>query len=119
MKNIETFITEFNDNWLHGKLDELSDLLDHDVVFIAPDLTTEIKGREQCLQSFIDYLDTARTKKFQVRNKQINSWRDSASVLLEYYVEYELNETEYHELGKKIQDKFKEVIENPEIWDDM
>lgn len=99
---IETFIREFNQHWIDGKLDLLADLVDDDVVFLAPDLTTEIKGKVLFLQGFKDYLDSAKTKVFEVRSQQVHAWRASACVVLEYYVEYEMNETEHQEVGKEI-----------------
>ncbi len=45
-----------------AELEKVADLMDDNVVFVAPDLKSEIKGREKCLQTLKDYLNVAQTQ---------------------------------------------------------
>lgn len=61
-QKVNTFINEFNNGWTMAELEKVADLMDDNVVFVAPDLKSEIKGREKCLQTLKDYLNVAQTQ---------------------------------------------------------
>ena len=99
MKAIETLINHFNKAWTEGQLDILPSILHNEVVFVAPDLKHEIQGKEACIQTIRDYLSMAVTHSFIVTHKKINCWEDTAAAILEYEIDYELNDTRYKESG--------------------
>ena len=84
---------------MSGDLEKTGDLLSENVVFLAPDLKTEIKGRANCLQSFREYLEMAKTKSFEIRDEKIHVWDNTATVVLVYDVEYELSGQNHIEKG--------------------
>ena len=96
-EKILSFIANFNHSWTKGKLDLIPEFLHEKVVFISPDLSTEIVGIEACIKTFEDYLNTAKTNKFRTTDIGINIWNSTAMVVLEYYVEYEIEEQVYKE----------------------
>ncbi len=49
--HIEQVIHAFNKGWTHGNIELLETLLHDEVIFVAPDLTTEIEGKEACIQT--------------------------------------------------------------------
>lgn len=100
-QEIETFIKQFNDSWTKGTFDRLTHLLDNETIFVASDLESEITGKDRCIQTIRDYAHHAETKRFDVTHKKINIWNETAMVVLDYYVEYEMNNQLYKEKGKE------------------
>ncbi|GAB4251967.1 MAG: hypothetical protein Kow0079_06330 [Vicingaceae bacterium] len=100
-QEVESFIELFNKCWIKGKFNILTDLLDNKIIFIAPDLITEIKGKDNCIQTIKDFSKNAETKTFEVTNQKINIWDNTAVVVLDYYIEYEMNKQLYKEKGKE------------------
>lgn len=98
-EDIENFIENFNDAWTLGKVEQIIPLIHNRVIFLSPDFKTEIKGKENCLQSLKNYINMASTKIFDVVDKKINIWNQTAIVNLDYYVEYEMNNQNYKEKG--------------------
>lgn len=70
MSEIEFLIEQFNEGWINGEWEVIPPLLHDDVIFIAPDLITEIKGIDNCLQTIKDYVHNAITVKFEVTNRK-------------------------------------------------
>ena len=100
-QEIEKIIEQFNTGWTEGDLTILTPILHEKVVFMAPDLQTEFVGRESCLQTIKDYINQAETKSFEVKDKKIHIWEDTATATIEYTVSYEMNDQFYREEGKE------------------
>jgi len=98
-QRIETFINDFNKSWTQGEFESMTSLLHDKVIFVSPDLKTEIRGLNACLQTIKDYSANAKTKTFEVRNKKIHIWDETAMITLGYYVEYEMKNQSYKENG--------------------
>lgn len=102
MRNqIEDFIDCFNSGWTQGKIEDLIPCLHEEVVFIAPDLETEITGKVACLQSIKDYVNNAKTEVFEVTNTEIHTWHQTAVISITYYIEYVMSNKTYKENGKE------------------
>lgn len=93
------FIEKFNEAWTKGNIKELDSLLHDKVIFIAPDLKTEISGKEACLQTIKDYVDNANTKTFKLLDKKIHSWNQTAMISIEYHIEYDMGNRDHKEQG--------------------
>ena len=100
--SIEDFISQFNEASMQAELTKLGDLMHPEVVFVLPDLQTSIDGIDACLQSVQEYANTAQTHKYEVRNQQIQQVGPAATILLTYFVEYEMNAQTYRELGSEV-----------------
>ncbi len=98
-KELEQFVFDFNNAWFNADLKKAESMLHENVVFVAPDLKTSINGKEACLQSLKDYITNSTTHHFEIENLKINTWVDTAVILLEYYVEYEFGNKNYQEIG--------------------
>ncbi len=98
---IDNFITRFNEGWTQGQFDIIMPLLDDQIIFMAPDLQTEIKGKVSCVNTIKEYVSQAVTHLFEVTGKTIHIWDQSAVVVMDYYVEYEMNNQYYKEKGKE------------------
>lgn len=111
-KDIEQLILTFNEGWTKGHLKVVAALLHEEVIFVAPDLKTQISGKDACLKTIEEYNQNAQTKHFEVVRQHIHLWDDTAVVDLEYDVEYVLNETTYREKGKE----FWTLNRGPDTW---
>jgi hypothetical protein len=100
-KPILRLIDEFNHGWTSGKPETLAPLLHDEVVFVAPDLKTRIRGKLACIDTIREYGKNAETLLFQVKDKDIQVWGSGAVVSLDYYIEYQMNQEHYKEKGKE------------------
>lgn len=98
-QEIEEFIRTFNRYSLEGNVDELSPMLHDQVVFVAPSLKDTIKGKDLCLDSIRSYTNQAKTISYEVLDHDITRWSNTVAVIMEYEIEYELNEDIYKERG--------------------
>lgn len=109
---IDIFIKEFNDSWTMGEVENIGPLLNENVVFITSDLKSEIKGKDNCVQTIIDYVNSGETKLFKVTEKKIHIWTQTAMIAINYYVEYEMKGKHHKENGKE----FWTLIKNKGKW---
>src|SRR5680860_242409 len=98
---IEHLIAAFNNGWTQGKFDDIKPLLHDNVIFVAPDLKTQINGKDPCIQTIKDYSRNAKTKVFEIRSKEIHIWNQTTVVTIDFYIEYEMNKEVYIEKGKE------------------
>ncbi len=81
-QRIEIIINDFNKGWTQGEFESMTSLIHDKVIFVSPDLKTEIKGLNACLRTIKDYSAKAKTKTFEVRNKKIHIWNETAMITL-------------------------------------
>jgi len=98
-QEIEDFIHLFNQKWTEGKLEGIDSLLHSNSVFVAPDMVTEIIGREPCIASLKEYSENVETLSFKVTEKKVHLQNNTAMVTLFYDVAYKMNGTVYREEG--------------------
>ncbi|WP_142784692.1 nuclear transport factor 2 family protein [Changchengzhania lutea] len=111
-EQIELFVDSFNTAWTQGNVKDINLLVDEDVIFVAPDLKTEIIGRKACIQTIRDYTKNAITKVFEIKDKQIHVWDRTATVSIDYYMEYQMNNKLYKENAKE----FWTLIQKNNTW---
>ncbi|MEM1001047.1 MAG: nuclear transport factor 2 family protein [Bacteroidota bacterium] len=100
-KSIESLIETFNTGWTQGEFEAVESILHEDVVFIAPDLVTEIIGKQACLQTIKEYTSNADTLLFEIKNQKINTWLQTAIISIDYLIEYLMKGKKYREMGKE------------------
>lgn len=98
-KEIEEVIKHFNRGWTKGEFNMLENIMYEDVIFVAPDLKTQILGMENCINTIKEYNVAASTSLFDATNTDIKMWDDMAVVTLSYYIEYTMNNKNYKENG--------------------
>jgi len=101
MKTIEKLIDNFNASWTTGDYVTFEKCLHDDVIFMSPDFKQSIIGKKACTESIQQYNKIAETKHFEVTNSQIFQWGSTANVIMDYYIEYRLNDTDHKENGKE------------------
>lgn len=116
LKSVEQFVASFNEAWLHGKWETLHQLLHQEVVFVLPDLTTVYEGKQKCIDSIRQYTEHAKTKAFQVTRKDIRIWGQTATVVLDYEVHYEISEELFSEAGTEVWTLSRELNQWRIVW---
>jgi len=98
-QQILNFIQEFNDHWIHARVDKTSPLLHEDVVFTGPDFKTQIRGKSACLKTLKDYVSIGYTHHFETTNILIDNWENLSICIIEYIIDYEIKGKRYKEKG--------------------
>jgi len=115
-KSIEHLIEKFNNGWTQGDFESLASLLHENVVFIAPDLITEIIGKEACLQTIKEYVDNADTRHFVVEEQRVHVWQQTANISIKYSIEYLMEGKNYKESGKEFWTMIQEQNQWKLVW---
>lgn len=59
---IEHLIDAFNNGWTQGKFDDIKPLLHDNVIFVAPDLKTQINGKIHVFRPSKTIVETQKLK---------------------------------------------------------
>lgn len=117
MKNsIEHLIEAFNNGWTQGNFEAVEALLHESVIFVAPDLSTEIVGKDACLATIRSYTEQADTLRFEVEKQKIRVWQYTASVTIDYCIEYLMQGKNHQEKGKEFWTLSKENNHWKIVW---
>lgn len=93
---------KINRCWYEGRPLELSDFFHDDIVFNSPDFLHQDKGREQCIRSYADFMDSSRILLYKEHNPGVQMFRHTAIVTYDFEMKYEQNNVIYHETGTDI-----------------
>ena len=115
-ESIEHLIEAFNTGWTRGDFNAVESVLHENVIFIAPDLATEIVGKEACLETIKAYTSNANTLSFEVEKQKINVWHQTANISMNYNIEYFMNGKKYREKGKEFWTLSKENNAWKIVW---
>ena len=103
MKNdrqeIRKLLAKINQAWLSGRVKELKNYFHRDVVFVSPGFVGRTSGKSRCVQSYKEFTDQATIRDFKESDHAIDVWGDTAVASLRFEIDYEMNDTDYHELG--------------------
>lgn len=103
MKEIQTFLDEFNSAWEKGDTKKIESYLDDEVIFLSPDKKTELKGKSECLETISEYMNNAETKIYTPRGLSINIWNQTTAVInMDYYIEYSYKGQYNKETGREL-----------------
>ena len=102
-KEIEDFLDDFNSAWSNGDENALRVLMDPDIIFLSPDKKTELRGREECLDTISEYMKNAETKMYTPRGLSVNLWNNNTAVVnMDYYIEYIYKGLHNKETGREL-----------------
>lgn len=101
IEKIEHLISQLNDCWINDKLDNLEMLFHRQAVLVEPGTKQQITGREQIIDTYRDFVDTADIKDFKIENLLINSFDHTAVALYTFRIKYRVESTNYDETGSE------------------
>lgn len=92
-----------NDAWLSGPAEEIAARLEacfhDDVVIRGADLTIAARGKEACIQSYVDFVEQAAIRECTLEEPEIDLAGDTAAAVYSWEMTYELEGESYSEAG--------------------
>ena len=101
-KQIEELVHTFNTSWLQKDLEKLRTILHEEVVFMAPDMKSMLKGKEDCTGTIEEYIRRAVTHDFRIQIDSIHCIGQNGWLTLGYDIDYEIKGSRYKEHGVEI-----------------
>jgi|SRR5436190_4834569 len=102
-EEIRLLLKRINDAWLQGRPEAivatLNDCFHDGIVIKGPSFQTLGRGKEACVQSYVDFVRQAVIKKCELSDPVIDQSGDTAIATYAWEMTYELEGREYHESG--------------------
>ena len=103
---IRDLIRTINNSWLSNNPEEVSKILTDcfhaDMVIKGCDLKTMAKGRDECVRSYVGFIQQAQVKTFSQDKPEIQLTGDTAIATCGWTITYVLEGKEYTEPGHDI-----------------
>jgi hypothetical protein len=101
-KQLWKLIRKINNCWHRGNPLELSDFFDQNVVFNSPDFKRQIIGKDNCIRTYIDFMNNSKVLIYNESNPAVQLFANTAVVTYDFEMKYEQNNNTYHETGTDI-----------------
>jgi ketosteroid isomerase-like protein len=95
-------IKESNRAWLEGNPRDVEPLFSEDVVMVAPKLAARIVGRQEMVQSYVEYVRAVRTHMFEEHEHFVDVNGETAVATYHFTVRYELDGRTFDDSGQEI-----------------
>ena len=103
---IRQLIRAMNDAWLGLPVEEIPAALDacfhDDMVIRGADLTVTGRGKDACIQSYVDFVQQAVVRECTLGDPEVDLAGNSATAVYDWEMTYELEGQEYSEAGADI-----------------
>ena len=101
-EDIWTLVKKINDCWYKGEPSRLTDFFHLNIVFNSPDFKHQIVGRDNCIQTYIDFMNNSKVLLYNEGNPNVHLFANTATVAYDFEMKYEQNNKLYHETGTDI-----------------
>lgn len=101
VKDIEQLVERLNDTWLNDHLEDMETLFHKQVVMIQPG-HQKITGREEMIESYRDFIESAEIIDFKIRDVYIDLFETTAIAFYTFRIKYRVETTNYDENGTEI-----------------
>jgi len=91
-----------NQAWLEKRVDDMAPALDPDIVMVFPGFSGRMRGREQFLAGFRDFVQSATIDELHDRGQQIDVVGDNAVVMFPYEMLYSRSGERYRATGRDL-----------------
>lgn len=102
MKEIEKLIEQLNDAWLNDKIENMDMFFHKQVVLIEPGTNNRITGREEMIESYREFTESAEVSDFRIKDLMIDLFETTAVALYTFRIKYRVESTNYDENGTEI-----------------
>jgi ketosteroid isomerase-like protein len=96
---IRDVLLRINQAWLHGDVDDLRPLFHENVLVMPPGELARVRGREPCVQSYREFVQTARVRDYVEHDLAIDVFGDTAVATYRFDITYEINGKSSSETG--------------------
>ncbi len=97
-----TLVQKINNYWYSGQLTALSAYFHQNVVFNSPDFKHQVIGKENCIRTYIDFLNISSILLYTESNPTVQIFKETVIVTYDFEIKYEQNNKTYHEAGTDI-----------------
>jgi hypothetical protein len=103
---IRELIERMNDAWLHRPAAEIAAAMDPyfhaDAVIRGADLASLSRGKQECIQSYVDFVQHAAIHECTLGEPEIDLAGDTAAAVYSWEMTYEMEGHEYCEAGADV-----------------
>ena len=96
---IQGVVTEINQAWLKGRVDDLNQIFHEDMVIVGPDFQELSRGKASCVKSYRDFLAQAQIIDYRDSEAIVDDWIAVAVATSPWEMTYELGGRRYRESG--------------------
>jgi hypothetical protein len=77
-KAVARVLSRITAAWTERRFEDLRDCFDENVVFVSPDLTRRVEGRQACIASYLDFVSQAQVDAYHEDPPTIDIWNNTA-----------------------------------------
>jgi Domain of unknown function (DUF4440) len=96
---IQAVVRSINAAWVHGRPEEMRDLLDDEVVMVQPGFEMEIRGPDAAIASYGEFFTEASIHEFREGKGAAEAWGDTGVCWFSWTIRYAMGGEDYHETG--------------------
>lgn len=97
-----TAMRQINRVWLDRQVQNLASMVHSEIVMVFPDFAGRIRGREDFLAGFRDFIQNSTIQEFREHDHQVDVAGDTAVVTFRYDMVYERSGERYHSTGRDL-----------------
>ncbi len=88
--------------WREERFDELEDILHQSVVFVQPGFSSRAEGRKSCVDTYRQFMSTARVVDYVERDVAIDVWGGTAVATYYFDIAYEMDGKSRRDTGHDV-----------------
>ena len=96
---IQGVVTEINQAWLKGRVDDLTQIFHENMVIVGPDFQELSRGKASCVKSYRDFLAQAHIIDYRESECIVDQWAEVAVATSPWEMTYALGGQRYRESG--------------------
>ncbi|MBN2410246.1 nuclear transport factor 2 family protein [candidate division KSB1 bacterium] len=101
-EKIKDILKNVNIAWSSGNPEDLMNYFHDNMLIISPDMKILGYGKENCIKSYIDFLNQATIIDYQKNVPEIHIFENTAIVFYTYNISWKTNNKLFNEKGKEI-----------------
>lgn len=99
VKEIEHLVEHLNDAWLNDKIENMDMFFHKQVVMIEPGTNNKMVGREEMIESYREFAESADVTDFKINDLFIDVFETTAVAHYTFRIKYTVETTNYDESG--------------------
>ncbi len=101
-ENIKEILKKVNQAWSSGNPDDLKRYFDENIIILSPDMKILGSGKNNCVQSYIDFLNHATIIDFKENVPEVHIFDNTAIVFYRYSISWKSGDKLFNENGKEM-----------------
>ncbi len=102
IEQVSTLVDRINEAWVAGRLDELAELVDDDIVMVFPGFEGRSEGKPAFVAGFEDFVENAELERFEESDRQIDVKGDAAVASFAFEIVYGREGRRYLSTGRDL-----------------